>query len=245
MAEDDFDLTGVFDDDYLHFFGDELNAHCDDEAELIRRLLELAPGMDVLDLPCGFGRISGRLAALGCRVTGVDAMPSLLERARRDAAARGVTVDYVEGDMRRLPWTERFDRVVMWFSSFGYFDDADNRRVLGETARVLRPGGRFLVETLNRDWLLRHFQHASVVHRDGDRIVDEHRFEPLTGRVVTDRTVIRGGGTRTVRYFVRQFTFTELRDWLLDAGFTEVDGYDEYGDPLGPDSQRMIVVAGR
>ena len=41
------------------------------------------------------------------------------------------------------------------------------------------------------------------------------------------------------------FTFTELRDWLLAAGFTSVQGYDEEGSPLALDSQRMITVARR
>jgi SAM-dependent methyltransferase len=51
-------------------------------------------------------------------------------------------VDYVEGHMRSLPWTQHFDRVVNWFIAFGYFDDPDNRRVLTQIAQVLKPGGR-------------------------------------------------------------------------------------------------------
>jgi SAM-dependent methyltransferase len=236
---------GVFGEDWMYFLGGMLDSGSDHEADFVWRLLDLEPGMDVLDLGCGYGRIANRLAERGCRVTGLDAAPLFLERGRSAAAERGLPVSYVEGDMRELPWTERFDRVVCWFTSFGYFDDEGNRRVLAEVARALRPGGRFLVEMIDRDWLLRRFQHASVIERDGDRIVDRHRWEPLTGRLVTDRTVIRDGRSRDQRYFVRMFTFTELRDWLLDAGFTEVDGLDEIGEPLGPESNRMIVVATR
>jgi SAM-dependent methyltransferase len=239
------DAEERFGEDYVYFFGELLDSHPDAEADLIRRLLELAPGTQVLDLACGYGRIANQLAALGCRVTGLDAVPSLLERARRDATALGVTVAYTQGDMRELTWSERFDRIVMWFTSFGYFDDDDNRRVLSGAARALRPGGRLLVEMLDRDWLLRRFQHAAVVERDGDHVVDRHSWEPLTGRLVTERTVIRDGAVRQSRFFVRMFTFTELRDWLLAAGFSRVEGHDESGGRLGPDSQRMIVVATR
>ena len=79
--------------------------------------------------------------------------------------------------------------------------------------------------------------------RDGDLLIDRRRFEPLTGRIVTRRTVVRGGRVRHIPYFVRMFTFTELRDWLLDAGFTSVEGYGEDGGLLALDSQRMITVA--
>src|SRR5262249_25640815 len=72
---------------------------------------------------------------------------------------------------------------------------------------------------------------------------ERRRFEPLTGRMVAERTVVRDGHVRRIPYFVRAFTFTELRDWLLHAGFTSVQGYDEDGDPLTLDSRRMIAVA--
>jgi SAM-dependent methyltransferase len=238
-------FEGVFDADYLHFYAGFLtDERSDADAELIGRLLDVEPGMAVLDLACGHGRIANRLAAKGCEVTGLDAVELFLDLARRDAAALGVAVDYVHGDMRRLPWTARFDRVVSWFTAYGYFDDEDNRTVLAEVARSLRPGGRLLVELNNRDWILRNFQPHRVTQLGDDLLID--RSEPLdllTGRMVTRRTMIRGGTVRDASYVVRQFTFTELRGWLLDAGFTTVDGYDEHGAPLTLDSRRMIVVA--
>jgi SAM-dependent methyltransferase len=245
VSEPAFDVEGLFGEDYLYFFGGPLDARADAEADLIWQLLELEPGMAVLDLACGHGRIANALAARGCDVTGLDATPMFLERARQDAAARGLTVAYVEGDMRDLPWTDRFDRVVNWFTAFGYFDDAGNRRVLAEVARALKPGGRFAIEISNRDWVIRNFQAASVDERDGDLTIDRRHFEPLTGRMVTIRTAVRGGLIRHVPFFVRMFTFTELRDWLFDTGFAAVDGYNEDGGSLAPDSRRMITVAHR
>jgi SAM-dependent methyltransferase len=241
-----FDAEGLFDEDYLHFYADTLNdQRSDAEAELLWRLLELEPGMELLDLACGHGRIANRLAARGCRVTGLDATPLFLDLARRDAAARGVDVDYLQGDMRTLPWTGRFDRVVNWFTAFGYFDDADNRQVLAQVARALKPGGRFALEVQHRDWIVGALQSAVVLERDGDLLIDRNRFEPLTGRIVSERTIVRGGRVRRVPFFVRLFGFTELRDWLLQAGFTAVDGYDQDGAPLSPTSRRLLAVARR
>jgi hypothetical protein len=46
-----------------------------------------------------------------------------------------------------------------------------------------------------------------------------------------------------VPYFVRMFTYPELRDWLLEAGFAAVTGHGEDGEPLSAEHRRMLVVA--
>jgi 2-polyprenyl-3-methyl-5-hydroxy-6-metoxy-1,4-benzoquinol methylase len=126
-----FEFSEVFNEDYLYFYCPDLEKVSDAHAETVWRLLDLQPGMEVLDLACGHGRIANRLAQRGARVTGLDATPLFLEHARRDAEKRGIEVDYVSGDMRSLPWPEhRFERVLSWFTSFGYFDDTDNQKVL-------------------------------------------------------------------------------------------------------------------
>ena len=162
-----FDAAAMYDEDYLYFFAapggrTQFAAHgpvvpgagtpAGAAADLAWRLLDLAPGLRVLDLACGHGELAGALAARGCAVTGLDSSAAFLDRARADAAAAGVSVEYVAGDMRELPWAARFDRVVSWSTAFGYFDDDVNRAVLDQIARVLRPGGRFEAErTVIRD----------------------------------------------------------------------------------------------
>jgi SAM-dependent methyltransferase len=243
VDEPQFDFDEVFDRDYLYFYGLQLD-ESDGEADAIWRLLELEPGMEVLDLACGHGRIANRLAQRGARVAGLDATPLFLDRARNDAAERRVEVEYVEGDMRSLPWPDgRFDRVFSWFTSFGYFDDLENRRVLREARRSLRPGGRLLIENNNLAELLPRWLPSVVIERDGDLMIDRPRFDPTTARANTERTVVRGGRVRRFHFSVRMFIAAELRDWLMDAGFTSVAFCDWAGEPLSARSRRMVTIA--
>ena len=245
MTEPVFDAEGLFTDDYLYFFAGQLEERGDADTDLIWQLLDLRPGMEVLDLACGHGRIANRLAQRGCRVTGLDATPLFLEHARRDAADRGVTVDYVHGDMRDLPWRDRFDRIISWFTAFGYFSDAVNQQVLAQAAAALRAGGRLALEMNNYPSLMRRYQDVIVTERDGDMLIDQHRLDPLTGRSDNVWTFVRDGAVRRVPFSVRLFTFPELRDWLLGGGFATVGGYGDDGQPLTAASRRMITVAYR
>src|SRR2546430_1918495 len=185
-----FDAAAMYDEDYLYFFaapGDssEFAVHGpvvpgadvpgEAVAELAWRLLELRPGMSVLDLACGHGELANLLAARGCRVTGLDSSAAFLDRARADAAAAGVSVEYVAGDMRQLPWTGRFDRVVNWSTAFGYFDDATNRAVLAGIPGVLRPGGRVAKDLDNLTQFFASSTPLRVVVVQGNGFMLDHR----------------------------------------------------------------------
>jgi SAM-dependent methyltransferase len=147
--------------------------------------------------------------------------------------------------MRRLPWEERFDLALNFFTSFGYFDDDENRAWLREVRKTLKPGGRLALDLWNRDALARNWLPVTMSEREGDLQVDRHAFDLLTGRAETDRFIVRGGGVRAVHFSVRCFTFTELRDWLLAAGFSSVDVSGREGEPLDLEVRRMLVVATR
>lgn len=245
MSEPRFDVERLFDEDYLYFYG-FVDERADADVETLWKLLGLAPGMEVLDAPSGHGRISNRLAARGVGVTGIDITPLFLERARADAAERGVEVEYVHGDIRSLPWRDRFDVVLNWFTSFGYFSDAENREVLRQANAALKPGGRLVIDIHNRDAFFSGFHPEGVVERDGDFMIDVREFDIANGRMENERIVIRAGETRRAHFSIRMFTYVELRDWLLEAGFAEVAGYDwQTGDALTLESRRMIVVATR
>jgi SAM-dependent methyltransferase len=243
-----FDYDAVFEvDDHMYFYGDSLtDERSDVEVAGLVQIARLDTPLRILDIPCGFGRHTNRLAVLGHHMTGVDMYPGFLELARRDAETRGVQVDYRQGDMRHLDFEAEFDRVMMLFTSFGYFEDEDNFRVLENVARALTPNGLFILDIPNRDMTMKTISQAHVTEKNGDLMIDRVNFDTRTGRMHNYRIVIRNGVRKEKPFFVRLYNPTELRDWLVRAGM-EINliygGYDI--SPLGEDSRRMIVVAMR
>jgi 2-polyprenyl-3-methyl-5-hydroxy-6-metoxy-1,4-benzoquinol methylase len=236
----EFDFEGVFNEDYLYFYEQILTAErTEDDVARIVELLDLQPGAEILDCPCGHGRIANALAERGFHVTGIDASDFFLERARADANARGVDVEYIQGDMRSLPWRDRFDALVNWFTSFGYFSDPQNKAVLREFHAALKPGGRLILETQNITRILLNPSPLIEVERNGDLMLDKWKLDVDNARFVTTRTVVRDGQTRKTHFVIRWFSAPELRAWLEEAEFDNVQ------TPGLTQDTRLVAVADR
>jgi len=236
----EFDFEGVFNEDYLYFYEQILTPErtAEDVATIVE-LLDRAPGSEILDCPCGHGRIANALAERGFAVTGIDSSAFFLDRARADAAARDVGVEYVQGDMRDLPWRERFDALVNWFTSFGYFSDDQNKAVLRQFHDALKPGGRLLLETQNITRILLNPHPVIDMERDGDLMFDKWQLDVENARFVTERTVVRAGQMRKTQFVIRWFSAPELRTWLEEAGFENVQ------TPGLTQDSRLVVHADR
>ena len=243
--------SGFFDDDYLRVFGRVLpEERTAAEVDGVVTQLGLGPGARLLDLCCGHGRHAVPLARLGYRVTGLDLSRVLLTRAARAAAAAGQPLALVEADMRRLPFADgSFDGVVNLFNAFGYLEDeAQDELVLGEVARVLAPGGRFLQELANREALIRGWRDSDVSRTgDGLLVLQERTLDLRASRDLVHYTLLHPDGRRTTRrHSVRLYTLTELAAMLDRSGLEllEVNG-DLDGGPLELDSSFVVTLSAR
>ena len=112
-------------------------------------------GKRALDIGCGGGLLAEEFARLGCSVSGIDPSRESLAVARAHAAAAGLAIEYVEGTGEGIPFPDGSFEIVYCCDVLEHV--ADVPRVIAETARVLRPGGVFLYDTLNktlRSWLV-------------------------------------------------------------------------------------------
>ncbi len=107
-------------------------------------------GMRILELGCGGGLMAEEYARRGATVTGIDRSAPSIHAARRHAHDSGLAIHYVPTVGEHLPFAdESFDAVVS-ADTLEHVDDSD--AVVSEAARVLRPGGRFVYDTVNRTW---------------------------------------------------------------------------------------------
>lgn len=127
------------------------------EVAFLTRQLPLPRYTRVLDLCCGFGRHAIGLAGQGYEVTGLDRDEAAIAEARRRTQAAGVNATYITGDMRELgalPGT--FDAVINMWQSMNFFDEETNTSVMRAIHDKLTPGGRFIVDSFNREFFERN-----------------------------------------------------------------------------------------
>lgn len=211
----------------------------------ILRNLDLPPQATVLDLGCGPGAHAIAIGAQGYHVTGVDRSRRLLERARSDARARSIAVEWVEADMRHFRRPSSFDLVCSLYTSFGYFDDSGNRRVLENILASLKPGGVAFLDVIGRETTARDWQERRWLDVEGVLYLERRHIADDWAALVSDWVVVRDGKRGSFRVKQRLYSGTELRDLLCAVGFAKValSGALDAKVPYDELAKRLVVVA--
>ncbi len=240
-----------FGEDYMRFHlrgGEWLEERTAPQCDFVVSALELQPGARVLDLCCGQGRHAVELAKRGFRVTGFDLSGYLLGLARERATGAGVEVEFVQGDMRKLPWENQFDAVVLLFTAFGYLEtDEEDERALQAIRAALRPGGLLLIDHHNRErtssWLGNG--RKDWWEGDGHIVLDQEEWDALTSRITMTRTIIAPDGARRQTGFVlRMYSHSEWMGMFRRVGLEWARSYGGYdGSDYAHDSRGLIIVA--
>lgn len=209
-----------FDDDYLLTLPHETPETTMKEVAFIANALDLQADARILDVGCGYGRHASELSAQGYRLVGLDKSLPMLIRAAQYAEQRGVQVEFMHGDMREMKFEQEFDGIYCFTSTFGYFDDETNRSVLRSFCRALKPPGRFLLETVNRDFIISDLPLRVWWEGEGCLVMEEVEFNYFTSRIESKRSVVFNDGRQIDRTLsVRAYSLHELGKILHNEGF--------------------------
>ena len=237
----------IFDDDYLRTLPFLTPRQTEREAQFIAESLGIPTGGALLDLACGYGRHAMELAAKNYKVTGLDLSLPLLIRAADAARRVGVNVNFIHGDMREMTFENEFDGAYCMFTSFGFFDDDTNRKVAANLARAIKPGGKLLIDVVNRDYIVHDLPTRVWWQGDGCVVLEEVDFNYFSSRVQVQRSIIFEDGRQVEQEIsIRAYSLHEIGKVLHHSGFrvTEVSGgLSLRGKFFGANSRQLIVVA--
>lgn len=239
----------IFDEDYLRTLPFLTPQATQFEANFVMESLGVEAGAQILDVGCGYGRHAMELSARGYHMVGLDSSLPLLLRGADEAQRRGLTINFVHADMREMTFESQFDGAYCLFSSFGYFDDETNKRTAQNIAKALKPGARFVVDVLNRDYLVADLPSRVWWEGDGCVVLEEVEFNYFSSRIASNRSVVFDDGRQLEQEIsLRSFSLHELGKFLHAVGFRvlEISGsMSTRGRFFGAHSRDIVVVAER
>jgi len=208
----------------------------------------------VLDLGCGPGLYTARLAALGHRCTGIDFSPASIAYAEKQARTRNLDCVYRLEDVRRADFGCGYELVMFIFGEFNVFRPADARRILRKACAALKPGGRLLLEVSSFDSVEQTGEQPSMWYTepaglwsDAPHLCLMESFWDEAGGVAIERYWIvdaRTGAVSRHSASTQAYTDERFRRMLRSAGFRQVDFHPALtgSQALQPDGLFVIVA---
>ncbi|OYD16467.1 hypothetical protein CH333_03320 [candidate division WOR-3 bacterium JGI_Cruoil_03_44_89] len=234
-----------FDEPYGEAILESFEERASGEVDFIEDVLSLPKNAKILDLCCGLGRHSIELAKRGYEVTGVDVTSQYLETARTKAKEKGVEIDFIESDMRNISFYEEFDAVINMFTSFGFFEEENyNLKVLQNVSNALKPKGKFLIDVINRDWIIKNYKERDWRESGEGLVLEVRKFDLARSINYGKQIIIRGEERIEKNVSLRMYSFHELKAMLESVGFEVIAFYGSFEKgELTFDSMRMKIVS--
>ncbi|MFQ5652787.1 MAG: class I SAM-dependent methyltransferase [bacterium] len=232
-----------FGQDYLKVYPHRDEDEARKQVAFVEHVLPLHPLHNILDLGCGSGRHALELSRRGYAVTCLDLSPVLLNLAKQKNPET-CCLRFVIGDMRHLPFEEAFDSVVSFFTTFGYFEtDDENLETLKNIERVLKPGGTFLQDYLNKSFVIKNLVPFDRRTENGHEIIQERTYNRTGERIEKKITLKERGSVREYFESVRLYTLEEMQRLFAMTHLTLEETFGDFdGRPFSEDSPRLILV---
>lgn len=175
---------------------------------------------EILDLGCGPGLYTTRLASLGHRCVGIDFSPASIAHARRTAEADGLAAHYQLSDIRTAEYGDGFDLVMLLYGELNVFRPADARLILRKARAALASGGRLLLEVHSAEAVrMLGIQPASW------RAIEHGLFSARPHLLLEESFWDEAEQAATTRYFVVDADTTEVTRYAASTQLYDADAY--------------------
>jgi 2-polyprenyl-3-methyl-5-hydroxy-6-metoxy-1,4-benzoquinol methylase len=239
----------LFSDDYIRTLPKVSHSAIQKQVNFMEASLGIKRGDSLLDIGCGLGHHAHEFARRGYLVVALDLALSMITRAAEEAQQRGLRINFLHKDIRDIGFEGTFDAVICVGTTFGFFDDEQNRGVLLRLAHALKPGGRLLLDVVNRDFVISTQPNLVWFEGEGCVVMEESDFNYYSSRLHVKRTMMRDDGRQSdVEYNLRLYSVHELGQLLKQCGFVirEVSGQEATrGLFFGAQSSRIVILAER
>ena len=220
------------------------------ESDYIAKMLtKLGKGKgSILEVACGNGRLHPFLRKSGFRMFGLDNSSELIGVARKKS--RRSSKNYFLCDMRNFKIKKKFDVILSWFTSFGYFNDSTNLKILINMRNHLAEGGLLLIDLPNKKSKL--FKTRIYSQRCGkylERVsMSVEKSKGQTFWKLEEKFFLKQGMElkfiKKIRRKVRIYGSEEIRKLLSKAGFETLDIFRTGTfNKARSNSRRLLVVA--
>lgn len=249
----------LFNENYLDIYlGDLTPERTTKEVSFIIKAANLSKSDRILDLACGHGRHCIELVKRGFEnIIGLDYSKVFIEKAKKDSQKAKVNIKFIQEDMRKLSYKNEFDVVLSIFTSFGYFSDKTNQKVLSLIFHSLKSDGRFLLDFINSDKVMR-FYRQNGERQNGKNVYLVEETQQFSGIFVeqtrtfdfdskkeyVSRTWFIRGKKETQDYTLRHYPLLELKEIITKAGFKIDKIWGDFdGSPQNNNNIRAIILA--
>jgi SAM-dependent methyltransferase len=203
----------------------------------------------ILDLGCGPGFYSHRLAMRGHRCRGIDFGPASIEHARRHNPDESLC-EFTLGDIRQLALGGPYDLAMILFGELNVFSPAEARSILRNVQSSLNPRGRLIIEVQSPEAVARtgHSEPSEQEQESGLFSGQPHRCRTENQWLAEQQVAVQtftvtetaGGRTRTYRSTTKAWPDGDLVELLETAGFDEVSRRDVW--PCNTDDLALWVA---
>ncbi|AZR73334.1 ubiquinone biosynthesis methyltransferase UbiE [Anoxybacter fermentans] len=137
-------------DSYDKWYETKLGSFVDEvETKLAFDFFQPTKGMKILDVGCGTGNFSIKLAKKGCKVIGVDISDAMLEIARKKAKSNNLNITFYNMNVYDLDFDDETFDAIFSMAAFEFIKEPE--KAFKEMMRVLKPGGQLLIGTIHKD----------------------------------------------------------------------------------------------